>query len=135
MGRGTSKAGGNTGGSTKWFNTVTSKDIEYDEPVLKAGKASLYSRQIFDRNYRDAKTLAKQRGDDLTMFEMGDLYWKDDQPTISKVALKGVQSLINTEKDSIRIDLKLGVIDDNTAKIEKIALNAVQRTLNKQAKW
>lgn len=53
---------------------------------------------------------------------------------MSKQALRGVQALINTEKEYIDLDVELGVLTQEKAQKHRAALNAVQKTLNKQYK-
>ena len=63
---------------------------------------------------------------------MSNLYWSDDNPVMSTQALKGVQGLINSEKRNIDLDVEFGILTPENAHIRRLALNAVQRTLNKQ---
>ena len=106
-------------------------EFKYDEPVLEAGKPTRYSREIFTQNYREARNLAKAH-EATEPFGMRNLYWSDDNPLMSKQALKGVQKLINDEKRNIDIDVDFGILTPEDAQKRRLALNAVQRTLNEQ---
>lgn len=121
---------GGRGNSGLRNSNPSAVEFKYDEPVLEPLKPTQYAREIFTQNYREARNLVKNWGDEP--FEMRNLYWADDNPAMSKQALRGVQGLINSEKRNIDLDVDFGILTSEEAQKRRLALNAVQRTLNKQ---
>lgn len=121
--------GGRGNGGSRNANSTASIEFKYDEPVLEAGRITQYSRRIFDENYRDARDIASRTDE---AFDMRNLYWRDDQEVMSKQTLRGVQELINREKEAIDTDVDFGILTAEDAKKRRQALNAVQKTLNRQ---
>lgn len=119
--------GGRSSGGVR--NTAPT-EFKYDEPVLEPLKPTQYAREIFDNNYREARQMAKRWGNEP--FGLQNLYWDEWQKTMSKQALRGVQALINSEAKNIDLDVEFGVLTPEEAQQRRIALNAVQRTLNRQ---
>ena len=111
--------------------TTTTK-FEYEEPLLSAGKPTQASRDIFYENYRAAQRLVQ--GSEDKNFAMSSLYMNDEMASMSTQTLKGVQYLINQERETLDVDRDFGVIDETKANTLKNALNVVQKTLNNQWK-
>ena len=119
------------GGRSSGGSRNTSTEFQYEEPALEAGKPTRYAREIFDKNYAKARNLAKEWGTEQP-FAMSNLYWSDYQEVMKTQTLKGVQSLINSEKENIKLDIEFGVLSPEDARRHMAALNAVQKTLNEQ---
>lgn len=111
---------------------INTKQFEYEAPALEAGKPTKYSRDAFDENYRAAQRLVEGNPD--ANYMMASLYRNDEMAVMSTQTLKGIQYLINQERENIDIDLDFGVIPQSTADTLKKSLNVVQRTLNNQWK-
>lgn len=124
---------GGRGNSGSRNNSSAPVEFKYAEPVLEPLKPTKYAKEIFDHNYREARQLVDRFGESQP-FEMSNLYWTDDNPAMSKQALRGVQALINRERENIDLDVELGVFTQEKAQKHRAALNAVQKTLNKQYK-
>lgn len=122
---------GGRGNSGLRNNNSTPVEFKYDESVLEPLKPTQYAREIFTQNYREAKNLVKTH-EATEPFGMPSLYWSDDNPLMSKQVLRGVQELINAEKRNIDIEVDFGILTPEDAQKRRLALNAVQRTLNKQ---
>ena len=122
---------GGRGNSGLRNNSTAPVEFKYDEPMLEPLKPTQYAREIFTQNYREARNLARSH-EATEPFGMSNLYWSDDNPLMSKQALRGVQELINAEKRNIDIDVDFGILTSEDAQKRRLALNAVQRTLNKQ---
>ena len=118
------------GRSSSGNRNTTPAEFKYDEPVLEPLKPTRYAREIFDENYREARQMAKRWGNEP--FGLQNLYWNDEQLAMSKQALRGVQALINSEARNIDLDVEFGVLTPEEAEQRRVALNAVQRTLNRQ---
>lgn len=127
------------GESQSWFKNTSYSELSYDEPeIQEANNPTKYSEEIFEKNYSQARVFVKQykQFNNLTNFALSSLYWDDEnQKTISMRDLKGVQRKINAEKRSIDWDLRHDIITEERAKELKIALNAVQKTLNTMSHW
>lgn len=113
-------------------STTTTTKFEYEEPLLSAGKPTQASRDAFYDNYRAAQQLVQGRENEN--FMMASLYRNDEMAVLSTQSLKGIQYLINQERETLDVDLDFGVITETQANTLKSALNVVQKTLNNQWK-
>lgn len=119
IGRGSSKAGKTSGSGAKYT---------YTKAVIEPGKPTKYAVEIFDYNYREAREHVKRWGNGE--FQFTNLSISDDSPIMSTRTFKGVQSKINTERAEIDLDEEFGVLSKDEAQQRRVALNAVQKTLN-----
>lgn len=115
------------GGSAK-SSEMSYKDVKFEGSEIEAGKPTRYSQEVFNSNYREARQLAASENGE---FSFSSLYSNDSDPVMKAPTLKGVQSLINSEKKNIGRSVDLGVITPQQATTRMRALSAVQKTLNK----
>lgn len=125
--RGAASGKSGVSGSAK-SSEMSYKDIKFEEPELSPGKPTKYSQEAFNNNYREARQIAASENDG---FSFSSLYSNDSDPVMKAPTLKGVQSLINSEKRNIERSVDLGVLTPQQATTRMRALSAVQKTLNK----
>lgn len=124
MGKGPSKAG-NAGGGTQF---------KYEKSILKGGKPTKKSQEIFDSKMSEARNWIKD-GADGEHLQLSTLNTTDSpNETISMKAMKGVQTLIDNEKRNLDARDKYGIGNPKRTAKNRLAVNVVQRTLNSFAK-
>ena len=125
--------------NTEWFEKdrqIAQNKKEADErnkPVLEPGKPTKNSEDAFKYIYRNARKFAKE-GDRIDTIAGGFNYKGDDTPVLSTQALKGIQSMINSERKDLKLDFELGVLSKSEVDVRHKALDIVQRTLNSKVR-
>lgn len=106
--------------------------ISFPTTELEGGlKPTKYAEELFRYYYRISRDHVAG-GHEATAWS--NFYVNDDSPSLTQRAARGVQTLIDKEKSTIRLDVELGVfsVDEGRQRLQALAM--VQRTYNDAVK-
>lgn len=109
------------------------ENFSFDDAEIAAGTPAKYSRQLFDENFAEARSIVRHNPEQDN-FALASFYGNEWQQVASPNALRGIQSLINRERENINFDVRHGIRSASDGLSRLIALNAVQKTLNNEAR-